>query len=411
MNFTKSKFMLNDEIRTVVCLNYKPEAQKSAKSVDLNSIHHIHIIDRSGSMCGVLGELVENIKETIKVMRDEDFVSILWFSGRGQYKTLIKGARKSDSLNALLDELKRDIGMTHYSEVLQECRVVIEDLKALCPNFSVTMFTDGYPQEADAPILEQVRLMKDNILAFHTVGYGNYYNKSLLQSMSALSQYGALVHSSKIGDYLNIFTGNYEVIKEMTTTPIEVRAANCQILHLTSKNAKLYDEVLSVKSADKSKNQLFIIARTEDVVFNLNGTLINTADAKTKEVPTAALKNFFYAYIQQLYYTGLKGDALNIAVKQLRNKHIADSILRAFTFDEVNQTQKILNKYVYSVAERSPHEGTCEVNYLPAKDAFCLIDLFTLLSNYEAKYVPSKDYKRIGLKTTDENNLFKADAK
>ena len=85
--------------------------------------------------------------------------------------------------------------------------------------------------------------------------------------------------------------------------------------------------------------------------------------------------------------------------------------MKAFTFDECAEYQAKLDAACFDTSKRYLN-GKCEDNYLPKKDAFCVIDLFRLLQDSEnCYYVPfSKNveqYKRIGVKTESEmENLF-----
>ena len=198
--------------RKVVVCNVSPEEQSSTVTVDC--MHHIHVLDRSGSMWADIDDLIENVKDTIRFIPDGDYVSIIWFSGADQCNVLIKGAQKNDSLYKLLDSLKSTLGVTCFSTPMKEVGNIIGDLKAICPNFSVTVFTDGQPvvswgtEEEIRRTLENIDVWKDEVLALNTIGYGNYYDQDFLKQMSAKSVFGQFIHSSKIDEYKDIFSHN-----------------------------------------------------------------------------------------------------------------------------------------------------------------------------------------------------------
>src|SRR5512137_2129158 len=53
--------------------------------------NHLVIIDCSGSMYGELPAIREQLKKKMpKLLKDVDTVSIIWFSGRGQFGTLLE---------------------------------------------------------------------------------------------------------------------------------------------------------------------------------------------------------------------------------------------------------------------------------------------------------------------------------
>ena len=132
--------------------------------------------------------------------------------------------------------MKSTLGCTCFSEPLQEVGVVIEDLKALCPNFSVNLFTDGcpvvpwsYKEEVDR-IHKAIDAWKNEIIALNTIGYGNYYDAELLKAMAAKSVFGQFVHNSKISDLSDIFTHNYTKVSGMTLETVEVLSAGADIV-------------------------------------------------------------------------------------------------------------------------------------------------------------------------------------
>lgn len=175
--------------RKLAIVNLKPD-DKDHVIEDL-PIHHIQILDRSGSMTGQIDRLIENVKMTIDHMKESDFFSIIWFSGHEQYRTLIKGASvKSDrSYSKLLDSIKSTLGTTCFSDPVKEAKSIVSELRDLCPNFSVTLFTDGAPvcpwssNEEDVKVSDLISSMKNDIISFNTIGYGGYYNGELLRNI------------------------------------------------------------------------------------------------------------------------------------------------------------------------------------------------------------------------------------
>jgi len=142
MRFYKNNVKIGDKDLTVVTINQE-DGEETQVVVKNPPIHHIHILDRSGSMAGHIHLLVSQVQKTVEAMRDEDFVSVVWFASAGQYRTLVKGAKKSPELIKTLDELRSVYGTTCFSDPVKEVKQVVEELSTLCPNISVTLFTDG----------------------------------------------------------------------------------------------------------------------------------------------------------------------------------------------------------------------------------------------------------------------------
>ncbi len=413
MRFYKNVLKVADRDLTVVTINQ--EDGEEVQIVEKNPpIHHIHIIDRSGSMAGHIHLLVSQVQKTVEIMRDEDFISVVWFSSAGQYRTLVKGAKKSPELIKTLDELRSVYGTTCFSDPVKEVKLVVEELSTLCPNISVTLFTDGQAvtpwssAEEEKKTVELIKSFKDKVIAFNTVGYGNFYNQEFLKKVSSLTEYGLFTHSSNIEDYFGIFQQNVERIIEGKVERVHIEyGIDIEGIYLNRKFTKMELLEMYLSRLDKNKNQFFLVSKKGDFNF-----LYNDKEYFSKDISDAVaeptVKNFLYAYATGLYYSNKRRESLDI-LAFLRDKALIDSHMSSFTFDECAEHQKLLEKATLSTSGRNT-EGEARPNYIPAKDAFCVMDVLEALSNSYSFYLPfhkeADEYHRIGRKTEDEFNLF-----
>jgi hypothetical protein len=407
--FYRSEINVGGKPKILVCINHKNEAEQTeSKSVD--SLHHIHILDRSYSMNGSIDDLIENVKRTIEYIPENDYVSIIWFSSAGNYKTLIKGAKKDLGLFKLLDSIKSTLGCTCFSESLKEVGVIIEDLSMICQNYNVTLFTDGQAvvpwsdTEEESRMFKAIDAWKDKVIALNTVGYGNYYNQELLKKVASTSMFGQFVHSSKIAEYMDIFSHNYERVSDLVIDSVNIDVSSeAEILYINSKTTKMDNNCMKMSMLEKKKNQ-FVIVMDKDSEFVYNGETYKSSDILTS-ISKTSVTPILYAYAYEQYYKGNRQYALDIIASTLKDKFLVDEQFKAFTFDECGNYGKNLQKSVFSSLSRY-REGMCGDNYLPASDAFCIMDLLKILVNGNSYYVYSSNYQRIGLKTTDTFNLF-----
>lgn len=417
MGLQKTTININGENKTLIVINHNKEnTAVQAKTVD--QIHHIHILDRSGSMGYYINELINNVQETIKAINDDDLISIVWFSSPGQYRTLVKGARKTDNLNKLLDTIRSTLYTTCFSEPLREVNTIIDELYALCPTISITLFTDGNPvvpwsiEEEHKRVFAEVDKMQDKVISFNTVGYGNWYDRDMLVKISSMSEYGTFLHSSKINEYLDIFNRNFEKISDVVVDNVTVRTdpfSPCPIIYLNRKFTKMENGELKITKIDKEKNQFFVLLNSEeDLGFEYNGTRYYAKDI-TQKPTEATITNFLYAYAYNQYYVGNTQISLDILAKALHDKSFADELLSAFTYDERSRFTDRLYRAVFKPNTRYL-EGKCTDEYIPNKDAFCVMDLLYLLQEKNAIYIPFSNnvekYSRIGRKSEDTFNLF-----
>lgn len=396
-------------VRKVAVCNINPEDQSTTMSVDC--MHHIQVLDRSGSMWADIDDLIENVKDTIRFIPDGDYVSIIWFSGADQCNVLIKGAQKNDSLYALLDTLKSTLGVTCFSTPMKEVGNIINDLKPICPNFSVTVFTDGQPvvawgtEEEIRRTLEAIDVWKDDVLALNTIGYGNYYDQDFLKQMSAKTTFGQFIHSSLIGDYTDIFSHNYEITADLVMTTVEVVSPGSEVMYLTGKLATKSAAGLKTRALDKRKNQFVVIGPDDsDFSFLVGDDAYSTAGLK--EIPSASITPIMYAYAYTSYYEGNRKQAMDIVAKVLHDKHLVDVMKNSFTYDEVGAATKVIKSAVFSTKYRLV-EGECDDDYVAADNAPCLMDVLGIILNSEESYYKyATEYSRIGKKVTDTFNLF-----
>jgi hypothetical protein len=136
------------------------------------AVNHLIVIDISGSMYNDLPELRLQLKNKLATLvQEQDTVSILWFSGRGQYGVVVEAleirniADLSD-LHQAIDRYLKPMGLTGFREPLQEVGAVIARISAKRPNglFSLFFMTDGYDNQwRDAEILDVCKALESKL--------------------------------------------------------------------------------------------------------------------------------------------------------------------------------------------------------------------------------------------------------
>lgn len=173
------------------------------------AVNHLIVIDISGSMYSDLPELRLQLKNKLATLvQEQDTVSILWFSGRGQYGVVVEAleirniADLSD-LHQAIDRYLKPMGLTGFREPLQEVGAVIARISAKRPNglFSLFFMTDGYDNQwRDAEILDVCKALESKLSNAVIVEYGWYCNRPLLTKM-AETLGGKLIFSADLPSY------------------------------------------------------------------------------------------------------------------------------------------------------------------------------------------------------------------
>lgn len=386
-------------------------------------IHHIQILDRSGSMSNDICNLIDDCKKTIDMMCKNDYYSIIWFSSAGQYRTILKGIKKSpesdESSFKILDSIKSTIGATCFSESVEETERIIEELSVMCNNFSITLFTDGQavtPWSAEEEynrvnkVLERIG---GKIISFNTIGYGNFCREDILESWSMYSEFGEFVHSSKIEEYHDIFEDNTIRARDVDSSPLNfsIIGETHEFFYITSNSVMKMRNSMKFNHINKRKNQIVIIrdVNSGPLKFVINDETFELSDNTAKKINSEWIEGILYKIAYGCYVYGDRRDSLKILGKSLRDKVLVDSHVTAFTPDEIESHKRKLKKAAYgSVIARvaTRHPNTCDDNYVPDDNAPCVMDLLKILINGNAEYLPDVNYKRIGKKVTDDFNMF-----
>lgn len=409
--FYKAQVMLGNKPKVVVMLNHADQQQTKKLSVSVQ--HNIILIDQSLSMTHEINLLIDQVEKSFEYMDPKDYVSVIGFSSHDWCKVYIRGARKDDDIKKLLDQMRRTISQTCFSVPLKKAEEIVDDLAALCPNFAVTLFTDGNPvtpwseSEEESRILRTLDSLGNKVIAVNTIGYGYYYNQDLLLAIANKTEYGTFVHSRDIKDYSKIFSHNYERVSELSAGSIEVEAEGAEILYLTDRNTKLTKDVLRLRMMSRNKNQLFIIA-DDELTFKYNGEVYDSRKLDARKIRVDTLRNMYYAYAYNAYYLGMRHASLDVIVKNVGDKALADSHLRSFTYDEVSRHTEKLQKAVFNLKARYTL-GTCDEDYIPKDDQACVIDILNILASNRGNYympLPYSEYNRIGRQTIDTHSIL-----
>ncbi|MHC1682828.1 MAG: hypothetical protein AB6733_07765 [Clostridiaceae bacterium] len=424
MRLKKSLLKIGKVPCSVVQFNFTAEKDKI---VIAKRIHFIQILDRSESMKLHIDQLIDNVKKTIKVMKPNDLLSIIWFSGPGECKTVLRGASiATPSLSNQIDKLKSTLGSTCFSEALMETGDIVNDLADLCDNFVITLFTDGQPvvpwsiKEEEFRTKDILKSFNEKILSFNTIGYGVAYNSNFLKELASLSKFGRHSHSSMINQYLPIFKHNVKSVENSLKEVVNIESKGNSILYLTKKNSKIASDKLNINLLSKNYNKFYIISTSaENFKIQINDEIFNSSIIN-EEISQKDLENLLYTLVYEKYYQGKSDEALDILINSIKDKYLINLIINSFTSQERQQCEDILLKAAHNrkinlksriwVMPRLMN-GTLTGNNFE-DNVPCFVELLRKFNENKDKFIPlsSKQYKRIGKKVVDNYNSFKSDS-
>lgn len=199
-------------------------------------IDHIFVYDCSGSMSYDLPKIREQMKKKLpKLLKKDDTLSVVWFSGRGQFGILFEAEpigtlADLQQVTKAIDRWLVPVGMTGFKEPLIEVTKLGERLAKMNPKHAraLLFFTDGCDNQwSTAEVIKAVEQAAGHVQSATFVEYGYYANRPLLAQMAEKSG-GSLIFAEDFYRYEPQFeaavqrkvTGAKRVEVELTGTQV-----------------------------------------------------------------------------------------------------------------------------------------------------------------------------------------------
>lgn len=167
--------------------------------------NHTIVIDCSGSMGNDLPKIRQHIKNKIvSLVKPDDTLSVVWFSGKNQCGTLIErasinGLTDLANINACIDRFLKPVGLTSFVDPLKEVISLIKRNAEI--QHTLIFMTDGYDnQNSMKQIIDACNGLNDTLVSSTFVEYGMYAaHDTLLQMAEATA--GSLVEAEDFSKY------------------------------------------------------------------------------------------------------------------------------------------------------------------------------------------------------------------
>lgn len=355
--------------------------------------HLIQIIDRSGSMAYYLPSVIEDVKRFSKILKKNDKITIGWFSGEGQRDFMLKsfeilGEDTFKTIDSILDQNKRTIGLTCFSEILQDIDKVISNNKN--ENYSLWFFTDGYPVVSNYS--KELSMIKQSLNSLSTklsysafVGSGNYYNRDLMVEMAEITG-GSFIHINDIKDIYTDLTNFIEAVgdtipKVVVNVPKDVKYA----FSINKKNIIMYsidNGKVNFIPSKSNKNVLFYESSLakEDEIATFTDSNINSVSKKEY------LVKGIYAFALTLSQRVQTDRAIDV-LTYIGDADLVEMLYNAYTNEEYGIAESAILDSIFDAKQRCKSGINKSIKVSP--DAFCIVDLVdTLMEDENAKFFP-----------------------
>lgn len=359
--------------------------------------NHVFVCDVSGSMYNELPCIRQHLKNNLATLvKQDDTVSILYFSSRGQFGSVFVGEKVSSvsdlsKINDAIDRYLRPTGCTGFVEPLQLAVEVATDLQADNGNLNSLIFlTDGYDNcwRTD-DILKACSTLP---LTFNNIAfleYGYYVNRPLLEKMAEATN---ALHKFVEGfdAYVPAFD---EIITAQTSARVEVKVGDAT-------HAIYLDEgrVYVLNAA----NGVVLVPEHIKNIWALGENAINDVDGF--DPATAEGEQVLYVVLYHALHT-MNPDLAWKVLKKLGDVRLIKAYDNCFTKQDYSNAKDMISEAVVDPAKRLM-DGV-DYNMVPDENAFTLVDALELLAETDTVIDLSSEhwaYNRTGRQTVQKDD-------
>ncbi len=376
-----------------------PENKEVKLSKTKEKTNHVFIFDRSGSMSWTLRELIEDLIKQAQALPDGSTFTAGWFSSQREFGWICKGLSVSenrDAIPAMLRKYNSTVGMTCYSEILDDTKKVVSDLSAISKNNAFAFFSDGFPNQSVDSIINICKSLAPLMSSAMLVGYGSWYGRDFMAGM-AQALGGILVHSSNIAEFSKSYASFREGNENLQPrVEFKVPTGAKEFITTIDKNG----DVITHSIEDDT---LFLSTDTTSILY------FTDKAPKTKKFDSESILPAIYATARSASQSGNPALALELLGIVGDVKYI-DNLNNSYTIGEYGKIEAELLEAVTDENMRFV-KGQRD-NYVPKDDAFCGLQLMEALIDDPTVELlpkhPSFVYRSISRKTKakDENLKF-----
>lgn len=362
----------------------------------VENVNHVLVIDCSGSMGYDLPALREQVKGKLpKLLKAGDTLSIIWFSGKGQFGTLLEGepvATLADlsAVNQAVDRWLRPVGLTGFKEPIEEVSRLMYRLGSVNKNpVSLFFMSDGCDNQwSRAEIVRAVEKAAQGLAAATVVEYGYYADRPLLTQMA-----------EKFGGSL-IFAENFSKFSPELDSAVQRPVAGKKVEVPISGDpiggfvyTMAGDELVTYAVEGGAVS----VPEGTEGVFYLSPTPIGRDDGALAINYDGGAMPSVYAAIS-LFATRMKPDVVLPLLKLTGDVALIDQFAGCFGKQKYSEFQEATKRAAFDPKQRLT-KGY-DPDRVPPDDAFTVLEFLDLLQSDERNRVllghPEFHYKRIG---------------
>ncbi len=384
------------------------DAKVSQVDQPIKQVHHIFILDCSGSMYHQLGQIRTDLYNKIStLMKPEDSVTIIWFSSRGQFGVLVEDFRlKSDaSLSKLRDVIERELhprGLTAFKDPLVEAKKIITRTSEKNKDLVHSLFflTDGHDnQYSEKEIISSISELKPLLVSAAIVEYGYYCNRRLLSDMS-MEVGGVHVFSSDFQDYEPYLKKQFEQSVRSERKKVQFGKVHGDIVFARSGDAAIVYKVGDDGNAfiDVDAGDVYYLSEQSVTKLAVPHEVAAVSSGKGSKDEVELVQATYMA----MFAFSRKSDYATISeiLRTVGDAYFIKKKANTFGTQKINELEA---EFLQAANDTSSMfvEGY-NPNLEPKEDAYCVMDMIDDLMEHEDNLWypldPAFSYQRIGRK-------------
>lgn len=382
---------------------------------DPTPTHWLYVVDCSGSMYGQIDRVREHIKKKLpKMIGPKDRLSIVWFSSRGMYGTILEAEPVATlanlaEINKALDRWLRAMSMTGFKEALEEAGRLADKVTKDYPGMlnALLFMSDGCENQwPRGDVLKTMTAIAPKFSSCTVIEYGMYADRALLSSMAEVAG-GNLIFAQDFDQWQPQFDA--VLSKKVSGAPkIEVTIPGDPVGGFVY---ALVNGDLITYGIDEGKVK---VPDDTSEVFYLSPSVIGLQEVNLTDLAQPNTK-----YVGEEFARTLAAGYAAVSLFAVRMQpNVVFPLLKALgDVQYIEQFSTCFGKQKYSdfmdVAKAASFDSKLRLlkgydpNKVPREDSFTVLDLLKILEGDDANRILMEDkrfrYSRIGRGKMDSN--------
>jgi len=380
-------------IDIISVVNYSEDEISRLRSKSDEPVHRIFCIDCSGSMSSDLPLIRTQLKNKIaSSIRPQDFMSLLWFSGRGECGTIFEHVNINDlqdisRIHTAIDRYLHTVGLTGFVEPIRLCKTIAQKYPQTTQVF---FLSDGGENQWPIDVCEEA--FRELELPLVIVEYQYYCDREFLQRLAIITN-GSSVFNEDFERYNESF--NTYMTNVVSSNKRQIQSEQ-DVFYLENK------EIIVVKSQN---GNVFLPEHIVEIYRITNQPFVFPTDERVINDPMVKLVYLSIAL-------GLKmknNDLIQHSISVLGDVFITRMYSSCFSKQDYSRLYEHVINCIEHPTEFAFKDGV-DLSFQPKDDAFNVVECLQLISQDEkSRFYPYNNqfkYKRISKNIEDDSGVI-----